>query len=365
MKRIFVGIDWLLFIPAIILAIIGLAVIGSLAPDLFFHQLFYFVTGVILFLIFGIIDFRIFERLKTIIYILAIFFLATPLIFGKITRGAVRWLEIGPFKLQPSELIKPFMVIFFAGYFISQGKITTKNFVYSALLLFVPILLIFIQPDLGSSLVVAFSWLGILLATEITFKSAAFYLTPFMVTLPIMWRFLKDYQKRRILAFINPLKDPTGSGYNLMQAMIAAGSGQLFGRGLWRGTQSHLRFLPEYFTDFVFASLCEELGFVGAIITLILFGVILWRILVIGKRAGNLGMLICVGIFSYLFIQIVINIGMNLGMLPITGIPLPLISYGGSSFITTMIGLGIITNISRLKKEPVSGIMSFKWINLP
>jgi len=360
MKRIFIGIDWLLFIPALILAIIGLAVIGSLVPDLLTHQLFYFVIGFILFLIFGIIDFRIFERLRTVIYLLAVIFLITPLIFGQITRGAVRWLEIGPFKLQPSELIKPFMVIFFAGYFIRQGKITAKNFVYSILLLFVPIFLIFIQPDLGSSLVMAFSWLGILLAADITFKSIVVYLAPFLLAVPMLWRFLKDYQKQRILAFINPLKDPTGTGYNLMQAMIAAGSGQLFGRGLGRGTQSHLRFLPEYFTDFIFASLCEELGFAGAMLTLVLFGVILWRILVIGKKAGNIGMLICEGIFSYLFIQIVINIGMNLGMLPITGIPLPLISYGGSSFITTMISLGIVGNISRLKKEPVSGIMSFK-----
>jgi rod shape determining protein RodA len=360
MKRIFIEIDWLLFIPVIILSIIGLAVIGSLTPNLFSHQLFYLITGLILFLIFGNIDFRIFERLKTIIYVLGIFFLATPLIFGQITRGAIRWLEIGPFKLQPSELIKPFMVIFFAGYFINQGKINARSFIISLSLLFIPVFLIFIQPDLGSSLVVAFSWLGILLATDITVKSMVFYLSPFLLSLPIMWRFLKDYQKQRILSFINPLKDPMGSGYNLMQAMIAAGSGQFFGRGLGRGTQSHLKFLPEYFTDFIFASLCEELGFVGAIATLLLFGVILWRILVIGRKAGNLGMLICVGIFSYLFIQIVINIGMNLGILPITGIPLPLISYGGSSIITTMISLGIVGNISKLKKEPFSGIMSFK-----
>lgn len=360
MKKILIGLDWVLLVPALILSLIGLAIIASLTPELFTHQLFYLIIGLFFFLFFSLIDFRIFEKLSYLIFITCLLFLTTPLIFGQLTRGALRWIQIGPFALQPSELVKPFLVIFFANYFFHQEKIKAKILAYSSLLLLLPLFLIFIQPDLGSSLVVAFSWLGILLTTDVSARLLALFIIPAVSFFSFTWKFLlKGYQRLRILTFFDPLKDPIGAGYNVLQAKIAAGSGQFFGRGLGRGTQSHLRFLPEYYTDFIFASLAEELGFLGAILTLILFGIILWRILVISSKTGRFGALIGVGIFSYLFIQIFINIGMNLGLLPITGIPLPLISYGGSSFLTTMISLGILANISKLKKAPVSSIIGF------
>ncbi len=347
MKNFFSGFDWLLFGAILILTILGLVINNFLVPSLFPQQLFYVFLGLIFFFLFALIDFRIWEKLGSFWFLGSIIFLLTPLIFGMVTRGALRWVKIGPFTLQPSEIVKPFLVIFFASFFGSSEKTSLREIFLGFLFLIIPAFLIFIQPDLGSSLVVAISWLGILFAAGVSLKIIFGGAGAGFLALPLLWKFfLKEYQRQRVLGFLSPWADPLGKGYNLIQSTIAVGAGQFFGRGLGRGTQSHLRFLPERHTDFIFASFAEDFGFFGVTILLFVFFVLLWRILRIGQKANSpFPFLFSCGAFSLIFFQVFLNIGMNIGILPIAGVPLPLVSYGGSSFLSTMIILGIMENI--------------------
>lgn len=216
--------------------------------------------------------------------------------------------------------------------------------------------MIFIQPDLGTSLTILAIWLGMLASSNISWKKTFILMLIGLMTLPTTWFFLHDYQRERLLSFAAPQQDPQGIGFHVIQSTIAVGSGGVFGRGLGRGTQSRLQFLPEFRTDFIFAFIAEELGFLGSTIILILYAIILvliFRILI--KTRERFGELVCVGVLSMLFIQIFINVGMNLGILPITGITLPLLSYGGSSLISTLICLGLVASVAKfsLKKKSV------------
>ncbi len=360
MRKIFSGFDWILFLVAVVISIFGIIIVGNLAHNLLAQQFINFFLGVAFFLLISRIDYRIYERFASLIYIGCLAFLFAPLVFGTITRGAYRWIQIGPFPIQPSEIVKPFLVIFFAHFFASKERVYLRKLLLGGLLAFIPVFLIFIQPDLGSSVVVALSWLGIVVGAGVSLKIFALGGLSFFFLIPLGWKFLlRDFQKQRVFTFLNPLKDPLGAGYNLIQATVAVGSGQLFGRGFGRGTQSHLKFLPERHTDFIFASIAEELGFIFSGLLIIGFVILLWRILTISQKTkDSFGELICFGVFSLIFCQIFINIAMNLGLLPITGITLPLVSYGGSSFISLMISLGIVENISRLKKKEEMIIIS-------
>lgn len=340
----------MMFVAILGLLVFNLLIIWSIAPRLFLQQLTYIILGLGLFFLFSLIDWRIYPKFSWLFYLGSLIFLGITFLFGTITRGVSRWIQIGGLTIQPSELVKPFLVLFFA-WFFSEG-IEIKKIFLGSLLLTLPAFLIFIQPDLGSSLVVILLWLGITLAAGVSWRWLAGGFGFLVVTLPLIWQLLKDYQRQRIYTFVNPFADPLKSGYNIIQSIIAIGSGQLAGRGLGRGTQSHLRFLPERHSDFIFASLAEELGFLGALILLSFFALLLWRILVIAQKTDNrFGMLICLGIFTMIFSQIFINIGMNLGLMPITGITLPLISSGGSSLVAVLISLGIIENIARFSKK--------------
>lgn len=344
--------DWTIFLITVILLFLGLVTIRSIVPSLVIHQIIWAILGLGLFFIFSQIDYRNYQRFSWFFYFGSIAFLLMTFLFGTITRGALRWIQIGSLRIQPSELVKPFLILFFASFLSENEKNTSKKIFQSGILLGLLAFLVFLQPDLGSSLVIIFIWLGMVLARGIRRKWLIFGGGFLAFFLPLAWWLLKDYQKQRVYAFLDPSGDPLGSGFNLIQSIIAIGSGQIFGRGLGRGTQSHLKFLPERHTDFIFASLAEELGFLGAMILISLFFFLLLRVLNLAKNSSdNLAYLICIGVFSLLFIQIFVNIGMNLGLLPITGITLPLISYGGSSLISTMIALGIIENIARAKRK--------------
>ncbi len=347
MLRIFHHFDWLIFFLALIIVFLGLVVIKSIAPSLFSQQIVWLFLGLFLFFIFSQIDYHRYHRLAWIFYFSSIFFLLTTLIFGQVIRGSTRWLEIGGFGLQPSEIVKPFLILFFAVFF-SAEEMNPRKVLNGFLLLLLPFLMIFFQPDLGSSLVVLFFWSGIVLAKGMKGRWLALSFTLFLFILPLFWFFLKDYQKQRLLTFLNPRVDSLGAGFNVIQSMIAVGSGQFMGRGLGRGTQSHLSFLPERHTDFIFASLAEELGFIGSFLLLGLFFLLLWRILNLARNSHDqLAFLIYIGAFTLLFSQIFVNLGMNLGILPVTGITLPLVSYGGSSLLSTMMVLGIIVSIGK------------------
>jgi rod shape determining protein RodA len=277
--------------------------------------------------------------------------LLLPLFFGEATRGAVRWFHLGPVGFQPSEIIKPLFILFFAN-FLADRKTNFLFFIFYFLFCIPPLFLIFKQPDLGTSLVISAVFLGILFAAKTDFKLLIVNCSLLIAGLPILWHFLQDYQKTRIISFFRPYQDPLGAGYNLIQSVIAVGSGLLFGRGLGRGTQSQLYFLPERSTDFIFASLAEELGLLGSLLLLGAYFLLLWRILTIAKEAADeQGYLIAIGAFSLFLFQVLVNVGMNLGLLPITGITLPLVSLGGSSILAMMITLGLVESVARARKK--------------
>ncbi len=344
-------LDPLLIIPILGTVGISLFIIASTAYYLFWYQILFFIIGIIFFIFISSLDYRIWIKFIWIIYFLGIFFLIASF-FGPKIRGTTRWIEMFGFTFQPSEILKPFMIVFlsylhereFHWYFSSFAK---------RVIFFLPFLIIiFKQPDLGNVLV----YLSFFICIEISGGMPWSYLFLAIPTtfafFPIFWHALRDYQKQRIFSFLNPSFDRAGVGYNALQAIIAIGSGQIFGLGFGRETQSRLLFLPEYHTDFIFASLIETLGFFGGVLVFLFYFLILSKIISVAYHIRDpFAKLLLVGIFAQLFIQIFINIGMNLGILPITGITLPLISYGGNSIISTFISLGFVVSVSRYRKK--------------
>ena len=345
MDRINLKVDWWLIIPALLLAILGLVVLRSVAPDLVVYQTVFLSVAIIAFIFFATLDYQILVALHLPIYITSLIFLLTPFIFGSHSRGALRWLQFGQVSLQPSEIIKPFLLLTFA---LLATSSYPKKGLWLILSFTLPAIIIFFQPDLGTTLVLAIGWVTIFFSQFSLRRIFFLSLTATIILLPLTGIFLKGYQKDRLLTFINPYQDPLGKGYQVIQSVIAVGSGQFFGRGLGHGTQSQLRFLPERHTDFIFASLSEELGFVGAGLVLILFVALLRRIYYLSQATTRpLVTLYCLGVLTLLTFQTFINIGMNIGLAPITGITLPFLSYGGSSLMSLGITLGLITSMAR------------------
>ncbi len=272
--------------------------------------------------------------------------------FGPVIRGARRWILIGSSQLQTSELAKPLFLLAYAWLIARLPPKTARNVAIHAVVFFLPFLLVFKQPDLGTGLVYAFSWLAMMIAGGFPVRWFIVLIFIGSIFMPFGWGRLHDYQQARIQTFLNPALDPKGAGYNAVQSMIAVGSGQLFGRGLGRGTQSHLRFLPEYHTDFIFATLVEELGLAGGILLLVFYGAILLRILLPLLRGAIdhiIPFVYAVGLALMLLSQVFINAGMNMGMIPITGITLPFVSYGGSSILSIAISFGFLWVLQRLR----------------
>lgn len=343
--------DFYLFLPTVFLLGFGIGAVASVSSaNLAYHLLYVFIS-LLLFFAFALLDIELIVPFAPFIYVFSLLLLILPLLIGTVSRGSVRWISFGNFTVQPSEIIKPFLALISA-WFWAKEKFTYKKFFYF-LLLFLPILfLVFLQPDLGSTLVILSILVGTVVLSRPTKKQVFTLLLISFLVAPVVFFILKDYQQMRLIHFLNPYSDPLGKGYNLIQAKIAVGSGGLFGLGLGRGSQSHLAFLPERHTDFIFASLAEELGLFGSILVLTLYLVLLLRILKIASfieknQASWLKFLLTMNLFFYLSFQIVVNIGMNIGLLPIAGITLPLISYGGSSLVTTMISLGILENLAQ------------------
>ena len=265
-----------------------------------------------------------------------------PIIIGQVTRGTIRWLSFGALNVQPAEIVRPFILLFFAKY-LYEKDLTFKRILTTFVLLVIPLFLILIQPSLGVTVLTAAGFLGVLLASDVDKKKIGIFFLGVLLLMPVGWFVLAPYQRARIGVFLSPQKDPYGAGYNSLQSMIAVGAGKWTGRGLGQGVQTQLAFLPERHTDFIFASIAEELGFVGA--TLILAGVffVLWRITkTIDNAQGAEARAFASGIFLTLFLQTLVHVGMNMAIFPITGVPLPLVSAGGSSLVATMISLGMV-----------------------
>ena len=320
------------------LIVLSLVVLKSVYPTIFPGYFFVALLGVTLFIIFSNIDFDIVSLFSRHFYIGSILLLILTLIIGGVTRGVVRWISLGTLTLQAAEITKPFLLVFFA----NNMNIRTLP------LMAIPVFLIFIQPSLGVSFLLVLGFIGILLASEIKKINFLYLIVAALVIIPLVFSLLAPYQKLRIEAFFNPYSDPKGSGYNSIQSQISVGDGGLFGRGLGKGVQTQLSFLPEKQTDFIFASIAEELGFVGAGLTLIAFFILFWRITAyMGNAANPQARAYLSGVFVMLLSQSIIHIGMNMGLLPITGVPLPLVSAGGSSFVSTMVVLGIALGARR------------------
>jgi len=343
--------DFYPLLPIIFLLGFGIATIVSVSPANLLNHLIYIILGFSFFLFFSFFDLEVLFSISPLIYFFSIAFLALPFLVGTVTRGSIRWIPLGGFTIQPSEIVKPFLAIL-AAWFWSREEFKLKNFL-KFIWLSLPILaLIFLQPDLGSTLVVLSIFLGTIIVGGIKFKQAMLIVLAVLLGFPLFWFSLRDYQRMRIVHFTNPYIDPLGEGYNLIQAKITVGSGGLLGRGLGRGTQSHLAFLPERHTDFVFASLAEELGFLGSSLVLFCYLLLFLRLLKIASLSKERSLfLLATGLFFGLVFQTAINIGMNIGLLPIAGVTLPLISYGGSSLLSTMISLGILEGISRQRSR--------------
>lgn len=350
--NIFKGFDFVIFLAAVIITIFGLTMIWSLEPSLLPSQLTAAFLGFLVFFLFFQLDLRIFENLSPLLYLFCLALLIFTFILGNVTRGAVRWLNFGYFTLQTSELVKPFLIISLASLLTRSQNYQAKSIFLWLLLMAFPLFLVLKQPDLGSSLVLAAGFFGISLSSRLPKSYLLIGFILIGVFSPIALLLLESYQKTRLLSFLNPYNDPLGSGYHLIQSVLAVGSGGLFGKGLGKGTQSHLAFLPEHHTDFIFASLAEELGFFGALVLIACYFFLLYRILKNSQNAAsNLGKLVGYGIFTMLLFQIFVNIGMNTGIMPVTGITLPLVSYGGSSFLSTMILLGIVESIAKSARK--------------
>ena len=349
--KILSAINWPILLASLLLVSIGILVIYSSSPELAFQQFIYTLIGLGFFVFISQVDLQSTRRVIKPLYIFTILLLIIVLIVGIETRGTLRWIPLGFFNIQPSEFAKPVFILLLASFW-ARFITSWTNIFKSLLWIFPVILLVFIQPDLGSTLTLIAIWGGMLLASRISIKKILVLILIAVFIIPISWLFLRDYQKERIIGFLTPGSDPLGRGYNLIQSTIAVGSGQLLGRGLGRGTQSRLQFLPEFRTDFIFASIAEELGFLGCLIILSIYLYILIFILrVASKTYDNFNFLLCIGVFSMLLFQIFVNIGMNIGVVPITGITLPLISYGGSSLIVTFICLGMIASVAGSRKR--------------
>lgn len=340
--------DWTLVIPILFLLLLGLTLIWSLVPQLLVYQVVFAVVSIIVFLIVSKIDYKIFESLVVPMYGISLFSLFLPFLFGAASRGAHRWLQFGNVSLQPSELIKPFLLLTFA--FIAVS-VHNRKFLWLCGAFLLPVIIIFVQPDLGTSVVLGVAWLTIVV-TQIKARWLLVALLILALISPFGWSVLKGYQKDRLLTFINPYNDPLGKGYHVIQSVIAVGSGQFLGRGLGQGTQSNLRFLPERHTDFIFASLAEDFGFLGGTLVIVLLSVVLWRIYNISTLTTDpIAALFCIATLAMVGFQAFVNIGMNMGLVPVTGITLPFLSYGGSSLLSLAILLGLVHSISKSAHE--------------
>ncbi len=333
---------------------------GRLWETIYQRQLLWIIFGLLLFSIVSNMSYRRFWDWTYFLYAAALFFLFLVFALGAIRLGAQRWLKLGWFNFQPSELAKLVMAIFFARYFSRKSsddiELSSARFgIFKGIILpffftAIPLGLIIEQPDLGSGILQLLLFISMLYLTNVKLRYILILLVLISLPVPFMWHFLRDYQKDRLLVFLNPNIDPLGAGYTVIQSKIAIGSGWLFGKGWLSGTQSQLHFLPESHTDFIFATFCEEWGFLGGVMLLVLYFLIIRQGFLIAQRTqDSFGRLLASGISLMLAIQVAVNVAMNLGLAPVVGVPLPLMSYGGSSIFVTFIALGILVNIDKTR----------------
>jgi len=356
-RRIFHHFDWMLL--ALVLAICALGIMniystgfsaGAGQTPFYLRQLQWMVFGLIFTMLIFFVDYRVITQYAYFIYGITVALLVFVFILGYSSHGAQRWIGIGGFAFQPSELMKVVIILALARYFDnhkSQEPYKLNELFIPLMIVAVPFLLILKQPDLGTALVLIVIFASIVVFMGVDRKSLLFVLFSGMIIIPAGWVFLKDYQRERLITFLDPERDPLGSGYHIIQSKIAIGSGKIFGKGFLNGSQTQLKFLPEQRTDFVFSVFAEEWGFVGGIILIMMFTMLIFWGLKIALQARDLsGTIIAFGITALIAWEVFINIGMVLGILPVVGIPLPFFSYGGSAILSLMAAMGLLINVS-------------------
>lgn len=367
MFRLLFKLDWVLIAVIVFLLSVGLLVLYSLSAsggvNYFLKQLIFALLGLVVMFFVATFDYRYVQKYSTTLYFGTILALFLVLLFGTTVNGTAGWLSFGIFQVQPVEVAKVTLIIFLAS-FISKKKSELGEWarvIASLVLTAVLILLVLRQPDLGSSLVLAVIWTGMILASGLRIRHLVVLSVIGIALVSGSWFVLADYQKARIDTFLHPENDPQGSGYNVLQAMVAVGSGGVSGKGLGYGSQSQLSFLPEKHTDFIFAVVAEELGLGGALFVIGLYGVLLYRIRRIGMLAqDNFGYLLSLGVMIMIFFQVMINIGMNTGLLPVTGLPAPLLSYGGSSLLSVFLSFGLLLSVYQRKRSDIDTRLSLE-----
>jgi rod shape determining protein RodA len=357
-RRLIQNFDWTLLLLLLLIAggsILNLysatyPVRGSGGSQIFVKQIYWFVIGFVLLLGVSAFDYHHLERLAYPLYLFSLGLLVVVLFLGDVRSGSQRWISLGGASFQPSEFMKICMVVVLAKFFNDRAQVSEyrlRDLWLPFLLMALPALFILKQPDLGTALLLLIASFSIVLFAKMRWRSLLVLVLCTALSVPFLWMSLKEYQQRRILTFLNPDLDPLGAGYHINQSKIAIGSGLTWGKGFLQGTQTRLHFLPERHTDFAFSVLAEEWGFMGALILLSLYlAVILWGINIARSSKDRFGAMIAVGVVAIVFWQTAINVCMTTGLLPVVGIPMVMFSYGGSSILSTMIGMGLLMNVS-------------------
>ena len=356
------SLDYIMLFTILIIGVISsFAMYSTDGGELRYHSESHIIRFVVFFtmmIFISFINIKTWHTFGYLFYIVVLGLLIWASLFGITAQGSQRWINLYFINLQPSELMKIAIIICFAKYYhrIQVAHVNRiRNIIIPVLILFVPISLVITQPDLGTSILIALSGIIVLWLAGVNIKYFFYSSLIFIISAPFIISFLKPYQKLRILTFFDPDKDPLGAGYQIIQSKIAVGSGGLTGKGFLKGTQGYLEFLPEKHTDFIFTLFSEEFGFIGSVILLILYAILIFRILRIGSLSRNFfGKFFCFGFGSAIFVYITVNMSMVLGLLPIVGSPLPIMSYGGSSMLATMIGLGVVMSTKIYSRQLIS-----------
>ena len=334
-----------------ILFLVGLAALYSISDGDFnswpIKHSQRFILGLIIFFIVILLDLRIIFGYAYVIFFLSIVTLAIIPFFGIESNGATRWISIAGISLQPSEFVKYTLILALAKYFhsINTDSSFIKTLIIPLIITIVPVFFVITQPDLGTALIILLGGISLLWISGLNYRYFIVGVFSIICSLPVLWQYLKDYQKDRVLTFFNPERDPLGNGYHIMQSKIALGSGGIFGKGYMEGTQSHLNFLPEMQTDFIFTMLGEEFGFIGTLLLLLVYAALIMISIRLALKSRSLfSKYLSLGVCNVFFIYVFVNIGMVTGLLPVVGVPLPFISYGGSSMLAVMFGFGLLMN---------------------
>ena len=345
------SINYLLLGLIITLFFVGLAALYSISNGDFnswpLKHSQRFILGLIIFFLVIFFDLRLIFGYAYVIFFLSIISLVIIPFFGIESNGATRWINIAGISLQPSEFVKYTLILALAKYFhsINNDSSFIKTLIIPLIITIVPVLLVITQPDLGTALIILIGGISLFWISGLNYKYFIVGVFSILCSLPVLWQYLKDYQKDRVLTFFNPERDPLGNGYHIMQSKIALGSGGIFGKGYMEGTQSHLNFLPEMQTDFIFTMLGEEFGFIGTLLLLLIYAALIMISIRLALKSRSLfSKYLSLGVCNVFFIYVFVNIGMVTGLLPVVGVPLPFISYGGSSMLAVMFGFGLLMN---------------------